>query len=79
MIRSWSGQWEITLSDFEIIESEEDISSLIDSKFSTPNTEMQFVTWAYDETKKTDWQPVSTGSTLDQFHHFCYRYDTYSV
>ena len=62
-------------SDFEIIESEEDISSLIDSQFSTPNKEMQFVTWSYDETQQTDWQAVTTGTSIDQFHHLCYRYD----
>ena len=62
-------------SDFEIIESEEDISSLTDAKLSTPNKELQFVTWSYDETKKTDWQAVATGTTLDQYHYFCYKYD----
>ena len=63
------------LSDFEIIESEEDISSLTEAKLSEPNKELQFVTWSYDETKKTDWQAVATGTTLDQYHYFCYRYD----
>ena len=63
------------LSDFEIIESEEDISSLTEAKLSTPNKELQFVTWSYDETKKTDWQAVATGTTLDKYHYFCYKYD----
>ena len=67
------------LSDFEIIESEEDISSLTEAKLSEPNKELQFVTWSYDETKKTDWQAVATGTTLDQYHYFCYRYDPWTT
>ena len=67
--------FETLTSDFELIEGENDISSLSEAAYTTPNTELQFATYTFDETDLcTDWEPVEAGKLLDSFNFMCYRW-----